>query len=114
MPANFVLGYECYLYIGDTAFDQRPAGTGTHDYNSVTWSELDVVQDVTDNFESEKVDTTTRSEAKVGWASEIQTTKSGNLSFTMRWKKSDTKFVQMVDAWLASSEVSLLDLDGKI
>ena len=109
MPTNCLLGYEGVIYLGDNAI-VSPDAVG--DINAVTWSEMDNVMDADGSFDSEKVDTTTRSEAKVGWASEIATTKSGTISFTARWKPEDTIFTQLLSAWLNGTEVSVLDLDG--
>ena len=113
--SSFILGYQGYLYIADNALDHRfIGGTGTYDYNDVTWSEIENVMDVDGNFESESVDTTTRSEAKTGWSSKINTTKSGTLNFTMRWQPGSSIFQQIQSAWLNTTEIALLDLDGEL
>jgi len=113
MPGSFRLGYEGVLYFANTILTGRPGDVGSPDtFANVTWTELDNVMDVDGQFESESVDTTTRAEAKLGWASEIKTTKKGTLSTTMRWRPGDAGFEKLRDAWLGNSEVALLDLDG--
>lgn len=120
MPSNFKLGYEGKLYYSPTALTDRPltasgGGTGTH-FGNVVWSNYEItnVMDLEGNFESESVDTTTRSEAAVGWSSEINTTKQGQLTFTMRWKPAAADFIVMRAAWLAGGEIAMLDLDGPV
>lgn len=111
--ANFRLGYEGVLYFGTGLIEKEFGAGGAGDtFADVAWNELDNVMDVDDTFESDKVDTTTRAEAKKGWASEINTTKKGTFKFTMRWKPGDAGFEMLRNAWLANSEVALLDLDG--
>ncbi|MCA9266224.1 MAG: hypothetical protein KDA60_20330, partial [Planctomycetales bacterium] len=113
MAKSFKLGYEGVLYYSDTPLDQRPGDpTGANNYQTVTWNELDNVMDVDMNADSDSVDTTTRAEAKKGWKSEVKTTKDGKLSTTIRWKPADTGFQALRNAWLAGTEVALLDLDG--
>lgn len=112
MPGNFLLGYEGVLYLTTEPLDGRPGDAGvTVDYSTATYNEMDNVTDVDGNFDSDKVDTTTRSEAKLGWASEISTTKKGETSFTMRWKPGDARFDQLRNAWLFSQTVGVLDMD---
>lgn len=113
MP-SFKLGYTGVLYYATTNIDREIGGTGTVDAANAVWNEIDNVTDVDDAFSSEKVDTTTRSEAKKGWASKINTTKNGTIKFQMRWKPSDAAFIKMRKAWITGGEISLLDMDGPI
>ena len=113
---NFRLGYQGVLYYCATPLNGRPGDSPdpSNDFLDATWIEFDNVMDVDNQFQSEKVDTTTRAEAKLGWASEIQTIKSGVMTVTMRHKPGDTAFEAFRDAWLFGKEIALLDLDGPI
>ena len=111
MAKSFLLGYEGGFYIGDAPFDQRPGGSGSADYTNTTWTEMDIVIDVNNNFASESVDTTTRGEAKVGFSSEVNTTKTGEITTSIRWAPGDNQFDKMVKAWRDTEEIAVLDLD---
>lgn len=109
--ATFRFGFEGVLYYGTGLLTADFGGTGT-DFSELTWNEMDNVMDVDDQFESDKVDSTTRAEAKRGWSSEVNTTRKGQFSWGMRWKPSDLGFEALRDAWLNNTEIALLNLDG--
>lgn len=112
MATNWKFGYEGKLYFGSAILTARPPDAGST-FSNVTWTEIDNVTDVDGDFEANVIDTTTRAEAKFGWASEVRSIRKATLKFSMRWKPSDAGFTKLRDAWLTNSEVAMLDLDGK-
>src|SRR5690606_3585915 len=57
------------------------------------------------------VDATTRAEASAGFASEIAVLKGGRITFEARWLPGDPMFEEMKDAWLNSTEFTMIALD---
>lgn len=113
MPESFRYGYEGVMYYSEELIDRfQGAGGGTEDFASVAWVEMDNVMDVDDTFDSDKIDTTTRAEAKKGWNSEVNTTKKAAFKFNIRWKPTDLAFKKIAKTWLSGKEISLMDLDG--
>lgn len=116
MVASFRLGYAGKIYYATltaggaaTAIDDD---TLEFDDATVTWVEFANVMDVDDQFDSDSIDTTTRAEAALGWASEVNTTKKGQYSFTMRWQPGYAAFNALRDSWLGNTEIGLLNMDG--
>lgn len=111
---TFRLGMFATTFIGDAPFTGRPSDTPTPSkhFQNVVWTEIENIQDLSVDAESESVDTTTRSEAKKGWSSKVNTTKQGKITTTMRWKPGDAVFDKLRAAWLFNKEISILDLDG--
>lgn len=114
MAKQFKLGFEGGLYFAsDGPLDGRPGDTGvTVHYQNATWVEADNITDVDGDYKADKVDTTTRRTAKLGWSSETVTTKSGSTKTTVQWKPSDPFFVALRNAWLKSEPIAIADLDG--
>ena len=68
--------------------------------------------DLSLEVDSEFVDSTTRSEAASGFASEIAVLKGGRITFDMRWLPGDTFFDALKDVWLGTtSEIAIIALD---
>jgi hypothetical protein len=78
----------------------------------LSWTEVTNIQDLTDNFTSEEVDTTTRATAALGWSSTVQTIKNGEITFTMLMENDDTFVQAMMDAFLTSGTITVLDMTG--
>lgn len=94
-------------YTGGSAI----AGSMAHSGTFADLFVFDNIMDLTCNFESESVDTTTRAEAGTGWSSEVFTTNKGTVSFEMRWLPGDTAFTIMQSAWLLRTTVGMVFLD---
>lgn len=98
----FLFGKDGVLYTSATVLDGTNATT-------VPWVEYDNVRDVTGDFASTVVDTTTRASAKKGWESEEAILKKGTVSFNMPQKKeADATFDKIRDAWLNETTVPFL------
>lgn len=105
MPANYVLGKDCKAFMSTTAVTST---TYTTAVGSAT--ELTNVKDLKLNFQTDKADVSTR--ASGGWKNEVNTVKSGTITFTMQWKPADTLFNNMRDAFLNATEIFFVALDG--
>lgn len=106
--ATFRFGKDAVLYHSTTALDGA-----SNDAATVTWNEYDNVRDVTGNFTGEKVDTTTRATAKLGWSSEDTVLNKGEISLNIPVKAvADTVFDAIRTAWLNKTLVTLMSLNG--
>ena len=112
MAKTFYLGLDAGLYIANKSLDQRPGGSGTWDYNTVTWTEILNVGDVSLGGDPETADLTTRDSARTGFTSEVDVIEKGQLTFTMSIKdlSLDTILEQIVSAKIAKTELAFLDL----
>ena len=111
--SSFHLGHSAGLYLGSNPLDQRPGeSSGTHDFNSVTWSEITNVGDTSLGGDPETADLTTRDSARSGFTSEVDVLERGQLTFTMSVKdlSSDANLESIVEAKINKTELSLLDL----
>ena len=93
-----VLGLNAKLY----------RNTGT--YASPTWVEMTNVKNVTLNLESAEADVTTR--ANNGWRATVPTLKDASIEFEMVWDTEDAAFEAIQEAFLDSTPIEVLALDG--
>lgn len=105
MPANYVLGKDCKSYQTTTL-----ATSTTYTTQMTAATELANIKDLKLNFQTDKADVSTR--ASGGWKNEVNTVKSGTITFTMQWKPGDTLFNQLRDAFLNATEIFFAALDG--
>jgi hypothetical protein len=103
--ANFKLGMNAKAY-----FDTNLLDGATNTPDTLTWTEMDNVQDLTINLETGEANITTR--ANNGWRATAATLKDGSIEFTMQWKDSDAGFTAIKDAWLNSTEIAFMALSG--
>lgn len=78
--------------------------------DSATWVEQDNIGDLTDTFTPTDVDITTRATAKLGWEATATVLKAGEIRFNMQVKHSDTFVTAIIDAFLNSTPIALMDL----
>lgn len=78
----------------------------------LTWIEVTNITDLTDNFEAEEVDITTRATAASGWDATARTVKSGEITFGIIMESDDSFVDAIMEAFLASSTITLMDLTG--
>lgn len=96
-----ILGINCKLY----------RNTGT--YGSPTWNEIDGVQDVSINMDSETGEATTR--ATGGWKQYASTVRDAGIEFEMPYDTADADMVALRDAFLTSgTTIELAAADGAI
>jgi len=103
--ANFVLGMNCKLYYCTTLLDG-----GSNTPATLSWLEMDNIQDLNQNLETGEADISTR--ANSGWEATAATLKNGAIEFEALWKPSDTAFEAFKDAWLNATEIAVMALDG--
>ncbi len=102
----FVLGMNAKMYYGDALI----AGTGEAAVEAVNWTEQTNVKDASINLETGTADITTR--ANSGWRATAATLKDGSMEFEMVYDTSDAGFAAIQAAFMASTEISLMHLDG--
>lgn len=105
MP-NYLLGSQAKAYYSATALDGANTATVLSGATEVT-----NIMDLSLEVESEFVDATTRAEASSGFASEVAVLKGGRITFEARWLPGDTVFEALKDAWLNSTEFTMISLD---
>ena len=105
MPDNFTLGKDCKLYYSATLLDGSATTPG-----SATWLEVDVVRDLTNNLEAGEADITTR--GNNGFRARAATLKDGGIDGEILWLPGDTQFDALLAAWVNSTEIALMALDG--
>jgi hypothetical protein len=112
---NFIIGASAVAYTNTTPllFDGAPSYQADIDAWLADGSTIVMgnIIDLSLEVESEFVDSTTRSEAAQGFASEVAVLKGGRLTFEARWKPGDAGFDVLKDAWLNSTEMPLVALD---
>jgi hypothetical protein len=132
MPANFQFGFEHHLYIAatddpatvgdatDYTIPQALNGvlTGTVNVNNAAWHEYANVRTVNVGGNATSVDITTREEARSGFSSEVDVTTSGEMTFEVRYKPTDSNgvyqdvlFAALMKTWLGKKEIAAVDLD---
>ena len=94
-PTLIPLGMNAKLYFGSAG--------------EIATSEIDNAIDVTLSLEADSADVTTR--GNKGWKAEVATLKTCGVEWEMLWKPSDPAFQAIRNAFLTSSQVSLLVLD---
>jgi hypothetical protein len=77
-----------------------------------TWNELTNAKDVTLNLESGEADASRRGTG--GWRETLMTLKDGSIEFELVYDNTDAEFVALKDAFLASTPVDMLALDGDV
>lgn len=130
MPANFQFGSEHYLivataqvggtgdYLRPEALTGRPDDTPEPDVhvNNAHWVGYDNVRDVSESGSGNTVNITTRDEARRGLSVEVTVTKTGQLTFAIRYRAarlvSDPTYQALIYAALKREEIALADLDG--
>ena len=124
MAKNFQFGFDHYLYLAHDGagtaqkLDQRPGGSGTTDYSNATWVEYPNVRTVNVGGNANSVDITTRDEARSGFATEVDATTTGEMTFEVRYKPTDDNgnvqdwaFEALLKTWLNRDEIAAMDLD---
>lgn len=100
------LGMNAKLYFAAAVFTAADAA-------AVTGASLTVMSNVTDvtlNLETGEANATTR--ANNGWEATLSTLKNGSVEFEMIWEPADAGFAAVLAAWLASTPIGLVILDG--
>ena len=77
--AALLFGYQGHLYISPTA---NPILLDDNDYIGLAWEEMVKIGDEDLGADFEEVDTTTRDTARAGFASKVNTLKTGGISWT--------------------------------
>ena len=122
MSSNYVLGKDGKLYL--FAYNGRKftaAGASPNDYSTPTLITSSAVlntdyaiygncQDVTITTDTDEEDITAREDN--GFEATIATIKRSTIEFTARWKKGDTFFGWLRDAWKNSAEIAAMGMDG--
>lgn len=133
MPGNFQFGFEHHLYVAidntttpgapvPVALTQRPPGgptAGLYHYNTANlWTEYTNVRTVNVGGNNNSVDITTRDEARTGFSTEVNVTTTGEMTFEVRYKPTnsagnvtDLIFEALLRAWLGKKEIAAVDLD---
>ena len=96
--ARIPLGYQAKAYI-NTASGTTP-----------TWSEIDIVRNVTLNLEKGEADVTTR--GAQGWKEVLPTLKEASIETELVWDTSHTIFGKLLQAFLNDENLEFLFLDG--
>lgn len=86
--------------------------TGYADAGSKTWVEEDNVIDLTDNFASTDVDTTTRATAKRGWEASESVLSSGEIRWNMKALHGDAFVDAIFAAAINKTKVALMDMSA--
>ena len=94
------LGYQAKAYI-NTATSGTP-----------TWTEIDIIRNVTLNLEKGEADVTTRG-AK-GWKEVLPTLKEATIDTEAVWDAENTLFAKLLDAFLNDTNLEFLFLDGDV
>ena len=102
-----ILGKDCKLYYSSTLLD----GT-TNTPATVSWSEIDVVRDVTLGLESGEADVTSRKSG--GWRNVLQTLREGTIEFEMLWETGDAAFSAIQNAYMNGTEIAVAVMDGNV
>ncbi len=105
MPDNFTLGKDCKLYHSSALMDGSASTPAT-----ATWNEVDVVRDLSNDLSTGEADITTR--GNNGFKASAATLKAGGIDFECLWRPGDTQFDALLDAWVNSTEIALMALDG--
>jgi hypothetical protein len=121
MPSNYTLGKDGKLYL--LAYDGRlfTADGASPDYSTPTEIMSGAVentdfaiygncQDVTLTTDTDEQTITAREDG--GFEATIATVKRSTIEFGARWKKGDTFFGWIKDAWLNSAEIAVMAMDG--
>ena len=98
--AKIPLGYQAKAYI-NTSTTTTP-----------TWTEVDIIRNVTLNLEKGEADVTTRS-AK-GWKEVLPTLKEATIETELVWDTTHTIFAKFLDAFLNDTNLEFLFLDGEV
>ena len=77
--AALLFGYQGHLYISPVG---HPVLVSSTDYITVAWEEMVKIGDEDLGADFEEVDTTTRDTARAGFASKVNTLKTGGISWT--------------------------------
>lgn len=130
MPANYQFGSEHYLIVATTqvggtgdynrplALLGRPSDTpepAVH-VNDAHWVAYDNIRDVSESGSGNTVNITTRDEARRGLSVEVTVTKTGQLTFAVRYRAkrllNDPTYQALMYAALKREEIAMADLDG--
>lgn len=138
MPENFQFGYEHRLYIGAkdadstgyvntlVALDSRPDDVPAPPAEAVNYKTWDYVRyenirTLSLGGNADKVDITTRDEARRGFKTEVNVVTTGEMNFDVRYKPiqddgvpRDPIFQLLIEAWLNRTEIAAIDLDKPI
>lgn len=101
-------GKDCVAYLASADLSE------SNEAGDASWTEVDNLQDETDNFTSEEVDITTRATAKLGWNATAFTTKNAEVQFTFLNEPNDVLATALIAAWLASDTVPMMFLSDDI
>jgi hypothetical protein len=122
MPAeSYVLGKDGKLYLFAYAGRLFSATGASPEYDTIAkittgltlntgYAIYGNCRDVTVTLDSETVEITSRESE--GFKSEVTTTKSATIEFEAKWKKGDTFFNWLRDAWANSAEIAAIAYDG--
>jgi hypothetical protein len=96
--ARIPLGYQAKAYI-NTSTTTTP-----------TWTEIDIIRNVTLNLEKGDADVTTRGAA--GWKEVLPTLKEASIDCEIVWDADHTIFTTLLDAFINDKNLEFLFLDG--
>ena len=113
--ANIFLGNQGTIYWSTFANALAPAGDYPTQAEYESWlsdavaagNVGDNVMDVELSLDSNMADTTTRLEARQGFATEVAVTRNSKVSFDLRWESSDAFQSELLDAWSSRQGISL-------
>lgn len=120
--ATYTLGKDGKLYLFDYGGRLFTAVSATpNDYSTpaliTTGATLNTdyaiygnCRDVTLSLDTETEEITAREDG--GFRTTIPTVKNSTIEFEARWKKNDTFFEWLTDAWAASGEIAVMAMDG--
>lgn len=119
--ANFTLGKEGKLYLFAYSGRLFTADGASPDYSTpaeifasavegTDYAVYDNCRDVKITTNTDEVDITSR--ATSGFKATVATLKESTIEFDAVWKKDDTFFNWLIDAWSNSSEIAVLAMDG--
>lgn len=111
--ANIFLGNQGTIYWSATPI--TPVGDYPTQTEYETWLAAavaadnvgDNVMDVELSLDSNMADTTTRLEARQGFATEVAVTRNSKVSFDLRWESNDEFQSELLDAWSNRTGISL-------
>jgi hypothetical protein len=86
--------------------------TDYDDAGELDWVEQENVIDVTDNFGSTDVDSTTRGTAKRGWEASESILNSGEIKFNMKVLHGNTFVDAILSAAINKTKVALMDMSS--
>lgn len=101
-------GFQGYLYYGDQVLSDSVAPS------AVSWTELGNATDVTTDLNKDRVEKTTRTDARTGYKTFVTTTASGTITTQLNFDEDDSDLETLEDAWYDGTIMSFCALSGAV